>query len=126
MLSLPSCSYDIRTEFSKNGVGEGCSIDCCSVVMHPAKIGNNSNKRNEARILFKVTFILSHLMACVMPLQGYRVAPLRGALARVMRAGGWDWAPSRRSPGTRQRDFAGTHSKRCKLPDCPQGVRALR
>src|SRR3954453_20679169 len=88
MLSLPSCSYDIRTEFSKNGVGEGCSIDCCSVVMHPTKIGNNSNKRNEARILFKVTFILSHLIACVMPLQRYRVAPLQSALARVMRAGG--------------------------------------
>src|SRR5215207_7694818 len=28
-----------------------------------------------------------------------------------MRAGGWDWAPSRRSPGTIQHHFAETNSK---------------
>ena len=29
----------------------------------------------------------------------------------LMRAGGWDWAPSRCSPGTRERHFEGTHFK---------------
>ena len=29
-------------------------------------------------------------------------------------AGGWDWAPSRRSPGTRQGYFDGINSKPCK------------
>jgi hypothetical protein len=42
--------------------------------------------------------------------------PLRGA-------GGRDWAPSRRSPGTRQRHFAGTSFKPRKEPDCPKGAR---
>ena len=36
------------------------------------------------------------------------VCPFRGT-------GGWDWAPSRRSPGTRQRHFAGTNSKPRKV-----------
>jgi hypothetical protein len=32
-------------------------------------------------------------------------------------AGGWDWAPSRCSPGTRQRDFDGTNLELEKLPE---------
>src|SRR5215211_1854353 len=40
-------------------------------------------------------------------------------------AGGRDWAPSRRSPGTRRRHFAAINFKPINLPDCPQGVRRL-
>src|SRR5215213_6144304 len=50
------------------------------------------------------------LTARVMPLQEYCASTL-------MRAGGWDWAPSRRSPGTRQRHFAGTSFKPHKTPE---------
>ena len=40
--------------------------------------------------------------------------------------GGRDWAPSRCSPGTRQRHFAGTKLEPRELLDYPQGVRTPR
>jgi len=42
------------------------------------------------------------------------------SLQPALPAGGRDWAPSRRSPGTRQRHFAGTNSKPRKLPEKAQ------
>jgi hypothetical protein len=54
------------------------------------------------------------------------VCPFGVLRSTLIRAGGRDWAPSRRSPGTRQRHFYGTSFKPHKLPDCPQGVRTLR
>src|SRR5215216_1998310 len=38
-------------------------------------------------------------------------------VSTLVRAGGRDWAPSRRSPGTRQRRFDGTNFKPHKLPE---------
>ena len=55
------------------------------------------------------------------PRVGY--APSGVLRSTLVRAGGRDWAPSRRSPGTRSRRFDGTNFKPHELPDCPQGVR---
>src|SRR5437868_13634322 len=42
-----------------------------------------------------------------------RRTPLRGSLRST---GGWDWAPSRRSPGTREHHFIGTNLKPRQVP----------
>src|SRR5215217_4907599 len=58
-------------------------------------------------------------------LKSYFTAAQRLALCPFRGTGGRDWAPSRRSPGTRQRHFAGTSLEPRKLSDCPKGVRTL-
>jgi hypothetical protein len=53
-------------------------------------------------------------------------ASQRLALCLFRGSGGWDWAASRRSTGTREHDFAGINLKPRKVPDCPQGARTQR
>src|SRR5215213_10929414 len=63
--------------------------------------------------------IISGLLQFLEP-NGLRYAPHGSTgycVSTLVRAGGWDWAPSRRSPGTRQRHFDGTSLKPNKLPE---------